>query len=300
MSTDTYQLITDRIIAKLEAGTIPWKHYTTIKASEGAPRNYCSGRQYNGINYFLLGMMGYSSPHWLTFNQAKDQGGMVRKGQKSMPIVYWNFSEREDKKTGENKSIPFLKYFNVFNAEQIDGIDARIPKPSDGRETNANELAEQIIATMPNRPVIKTGEFAAASYSPSADIVRMTAQKFCVSDSAYYSTLLHELVHSTGHHSRLNRPLGDSFGSTGYSREELIAEMGAAFLCAECGIAQETEDNAASYVASWLRVLKNDPKAVVTAAGKAQKASDFILNKNGSIAASDANAISQKGQNTKL
>jgi len=278
MSTDTYQLITDRIIAKLEAGTIPWKHYTTIKASEGAPRNYCSGRQDNGINYFLLGMMGYSSPHWMTFSQAKSEGGMVRKGEKSMPIVYWNFSEREDKETGEKKSIPFLKHFNVFNAEQVDGIDARIPEPSGGRETNANALADQIIADMPNRPVIKTGEFASASYSPSGDTVRMTEQKLCVSDSAYYSTLLHELIHSTGHPSRLNRAFGNSFGSSGYSREELIAEMGACFLCSEVGIAQETEDNSASYIASWIKVLKGDPKAVVAAAGKAQKAANFILN----------------------
>jgi antirestriction protein ArdC len=281
MNSDTYQIITDRIIAKLEQGVVPWKHYTTLRSDECAPRNLLSNRPYHGVNFFLLSMMGYQSPYWLTYRQAQELGGNVRKGEHSVPIVYWNFVEREDKETGETKSVPFLKYFSVFNAEQVEGIDPKIPSAPIERETSANQEAERIVASMPQRPVIEHGAFSVACYSPSTDTVKMTEQKLCVSDARYYEVLLHELTHSTGHASRLNREKEmngwHAFGSKEYSREELVAEMGAAFLCAECGLSQATIDDSAAYIDSWLKVLKADPKAVVLAAGKAQKAADFIL-----------------------
>ena len=283
MNTDTYQIVTDRILERLQAGVIPWKHYSNLRSEESAPRNLVSGRTYHGVNYFLLSMMGFKSPYWLTFKQAKDLGGHVRKGEHAMPITYWNFVETLDKETGKPKSIPFLRYYSVFNSEQVDAIDAKIPEfNGKERETSANQEAERIVANMPNRPAIVNGPFSIACYSPSEDTVKMTEQKLCVSDERYYEVLLHELTHSTGHHSRLNREkeMGGwhSFGSREYSKEELVAEMGAAFLCAECGISQATIEDSASYIDGWVRHLKGDHKLVVHAAGKAQKAADYILN----------------------
>src|ERR1700722_13186151 len=166
MKSDTYQIVTDRIIAKLNEGTIPWKHYTTLRSDESAPRNYVSERPYHGINYFLLFMMGYKSPNWMTYNQAKALDGQVRKGEKSVPIVYWNFVEREDRETGKAKQITFLKYFSVFNAEQVEGIDPKIPGLPIERETTANQEAERIVTNMPNRPGVEHGAFSIACYSP--------------------------------------------------------------------------------------------------------------------------------------
>src|ERR1700730_7047907 len=205
MNSDTYQIITDRIIAKLEQGVVPWKHYTTLRSDECAPRNLLSNRPYHGVNFFLLSMMGYQSPYWLTYRQAQELGGNVRKGEHSVPIVYWNFVEREDKETGETKSVPFLKYFSVFNAEQVEGIDAQIPTAVTERETTANQEGELIVSNMPSRPRIENGAFPIACYCPSSDTVQMTAQKLCVSDERYYEVLFHALIHSTGHKSRLNR-----------------------------------------------------------------------------------------------
>jgi antirestriction protein ArdC len=235
------------------------------------------------VNYFLLSMMGHQSPWWMTFKQAKDLGGFVRKGERSMPIVYWNFVERTDKETGEVESIPFLKHFSVFNSEQVDGIDAKIPDLPKARETTANQEAERIIADMPNRPAIIYGAFPIACYLPLEDTVKMTKPELCISDDRFNEVRLHEIVHSTAHPSRLNREkeMGGwhPFGSREYSKEELIAECGAAFLCAECGISQATIDDSASYIDGWIKNLKADNKLVVSAAAKAQKACDFILNR---------------------
>jgi antirestriction protein ArdC len=285
MNTDTtYQIVTDRILERLQAGVIPWKHYTNLRSEESAPRNIVSGKPYHGVNYFLLSMMGHRSPWWLTFKQAKDLGGFVRKGEHSMPITYWNFVEAEDRETGKPKSIPFLKHFNVFNSEQVDGIDAKIPDLPAPRETKPNEEAQAIVANMPNRPGITYGAFPIACYSPSEDTVKMTKAELCVSDERFNEVLLHELVHSTGHSSRLNREkeMGGwhAFGSKEYSREELVAEMGAAFLCSFCGIIQATIDDSASYIDGWVKHLKGDAKLVVQAAGKAEKAAKYILNQS--------------------
>jgi antirestriction protein ArdC len=229
MNTDTYQIITDRILERLQAGVIPWKHYSNLRSEESAPRNLVSGRPYHGVNYFLLSMMGHKSPYWLTFKQAKDLGGFVRKGEHSMSITYWNFVtvEDKDKRQGEvssrEKQIPFLRYYSVFNSSQVEGIDAKIPDLPTPRETTANKEAERIVGNMPNRPAIVNGPFPIACYVPSEDKVKMTEQKLCVSDERYYEVLLHELTHSTGHPPRLNREkeMGGwhSFGSREYSKE---------------------------------------------------------------------------------
>src|SRR5258708_5746461 len=280
MKTDTYQIVTDRIIAKLEAGTIPWKHFASSPLAE--PKNLVSKKTYRGINHFLLNGSKYGSEFWLTYKQAQDLGGNVKKGEKSQFVVFWKFLDVEDKETGERKDIPFLRHYCVFNAQQCEGIDyTKLLEPVE-RMSDPIAAAERIVEQMPNRPRLVIDHTPKAYYSPSEDFVHMTERTACVSDSAYYDTLLHELIHSTGSASRLNRFQQDScnhhFGSKSYACEEFVAEMGAAMLCAESGIFQETEDNSASYIANWLSKLENDNRWVVHPAAKHHRAADYILN----------------------
>ena len=278
MKTDVYQLVTDRIIAKLEAGTIPWKHFASAPLSQ--PMNLVSKRPYHGINYLLLSHSRFNSPYWLTFNQAQELGGHVRKGEKAEIVVFWKFLEIEDKETGEAKEIPFLRYYHVFNVEQTEGVKYASNEATP-RGSQPIEAAERIVANMPNPPEIRSDNIPQAYYQPAGDFVHMTERRACVSDERFYDTLFHELVHSTGHKSRLNRfeeeNTSHKFGSRSYAQEELVAEMGAGFLCAECGIFQAVEENAAAYIASWLSKLANERTLVVHAAGKAAKAFDYII-----------------------
>jgi antirestriction protein ArdC len=287
MKQDTYELVTQRIIAKLQAGTIPWKHFASSPLAE--PKNLVSKKAYSGINRLLLSGTKYNSEFWLTYKQTQDMGGNVRKGEKSELVVFWKFLDVEDKdaQPGETslkaKQIPFLRHYSLFNAEQTEGIDyAKIAK-QEPRETDPIEAAESIVRNMPSRPRIVIDKTPKAFYSSTEDYVHMTERSACTSDAAYYDTLDHELIHSTGAASRLNRFQQDGcnhhFGSKSYACEELVAQMGAAFLMSECGLFQETEDNSAAYIANWLSRLENDNKLVVQASGKAQKACDYILNR---------------------
>jgi len=273
-----YQLITDRIIEKLEAGTIPWK----MPWSSDAPKNLISGKSYRGINVFLLGSLGYMSPYWLTFKQAQSLGGHVNKGEKSTPVVFWkSWKTLEANADGkhEEKSRFVLRYYRVFNIEQCNLPAEEVPQEETERAFDPIPKAEQVVADMPSRPEI-THQQQRACYSPILDIVNMPKPESFDAPVNYYSTLFHELAHSTGHQSRLNRDsITDPvrFGSHTYSREELIAEMGAAFLSGHCGLEDSTLDNSAAYIKGWLGRLRNDPKLVVQAAGKAQRAADYIL-----------------------
>jgi antirestriction protein ArdC len=278
MKKDVYQIVTDQIISQLEAGTVPWRK--PWKAENGGnPANFISRKPYRGVNWFMLTFSPYASPYWLTFKQAQSLGGCVRKGEKGTPIVFWNWvdSKTEKRADGTPKKVPFLKYFTVFNVEQCDGLD--IPTWSaPSAEFNPIEEAEKIVAGMPKAPRISHGG-ARAFYRPSDDSVTMPPRESFDTEGNYYSVLFHELTHATGHESRLNRKgvveLA-AFGDETYAKEELIAEMGAAFLCAESGI-ENTIDTSAAYIAAWLKALKNDAKLVVQAAAQAQKAADFIL-----------------------
>jgi antirestriction protein ArdC len=278
MKADVYQIVTDRIIAKLGAGVIPWRHFASAPLSQ--PMNLISKRPYHGINYLLLGHSRFSSPYWLTFNQAQESGGDVSRGEKSEIVVFWRFLEIEDKETGETKEIPFLRYYHVFNVEQTEGVKYPANEGSRARDSQPIEVAERIVANMPNRPEIRLDNIPQAYYQSAGDFVHMTECQACVCDERYYDTLFHELVHATGHKSRLNRfeeeNTSHKFGSRSYAQEELVAEMGAGFLCADVGIFQAVEENTAAYIASWLTKLANDKKLVVYAAGKAQKAVDYI------------------------
>lgn len=270
MSNQVYQIITDRIIEKLKTGNIPWQKGWTV---ESQPRNYKSKKLYRGINTFLLMGTNYALPYFLSFKQAQELGGHVRKGEKGHTVIFWKMQDFLDKENGELKKFPLLRYYTVFNASQIDGVD--FPKP----ETFVHDPiagAEAIIDKMPKRPELISGNHAA--YFPSLDQVMMPDKPYFRTAEDFYSTFFHELTHSTGHKIRLDRPQSIlEFNRQGYAREELVAEMGAAFLCGQCGIVERTIENSAAYVQGWLQALKNDPKMVVVAAAQAQKAADYIL-----------------------
>jgi antirestriction protein ArdC len=289
---NVYEIITQRIVASLEKGTIPWqKPWTTASAGDAMPRNLVSRKPYRGVNVFLLHAMSYASPYWLTFKQAQALGGNVRKGEKATPVVFWKWldvegNERDAQGKPKAERVPMLRYYSVFNVAQCDGISVPQPEGSDAtkRTHSPIEAAEQIVETMPKRPAIAHGGNRAC-YSPALDRVDMPQAETFDTGEHYYSVLFHELTHATGHQSRLNRKgvagsdgEWSAFGSTPYAREELVAEMGGAFLCGHAGIVERTLDNSASYIAGWLERLKNDHKLVVIAAAQAQKAADFILN----------------------
>jgi antirestriction protein ArdC len=275
-----YDIVTERVISLLEQGTVPWQK--PWQGAELAPQNLVSRKSYRGVNVFLLHAMSYSSPYWLTFKQAQELGGHVRKGELACPVVFWKWLDVE--RDGEKERVPFLRYYGVFNVAQCEGIEAHVPSATDTkREHSPVETAERIVRGMPKRPLIKHGQ-AQAFYHPTDDYVGMPSPEQFRSGEGYYSVLFHELTHSTGHESRLARKgvagsegQWSAFGSQSYSKEELVAEMGAAFLCGQAGIVERTIENSASYIASWLFRLKDDAKLVVQAAAQAQKAADFIL-----------------------
>ena len=275
MRKDVYQVVTDRIIRLLEAGTVPWRK--PWKGGLEAPRNFVSRKAYRGINVFVLHAAGYASPFWLTFAQVKSLNGCVKKGEHSWPVVFWKILE--DQENGETKKIPFLRYHSVFNVAQCDGITVPASRKIEVTFTPI-EKCEQIVIGMPKAPPIEHGGDCAC-YHPREDKVRMPQTASFESPERYYHTLFHELTHATGHVSRLNRkeitgPI--EFGSDPYSREELVAEMGAAFLSGNCQIESVTIEHSASYIQNWLERLKDDRKLVVQAAALAQRAADFILN----------------------
>lgn len=275
---DVYQIVTDRVISLLEAGTVPWRK-PWAGGEYQFPMNLASGKAYRGVNVWLLSCAGFGSPYWVSFKQARDRGGNVRKGEKSSLAVFWKRLDVDDKVTGERKFVPLLRYYNVFNVEQCDGL--AYPKPEAKPDTfNPIAAAESIVEAMPARPEITHGE-PRAYYRRDVDRVNMPAKQSFDVEAEYYSTLFHELIHSTGHESRLARLANEStnFGSSTYAKEELLAEMGASYLSASAGILHRTVDNSAAYVASWLRRLRDDRKLVVNAAAAAQRAADFILGK---------------------
>ena len=275
---DTYTLITDRIIAELESGTIPWhKPWTCTQPAI----SHTTGKAYSLLNQLLL---GGRSGEYLTFNQAKKEGGRVRKGEKASMVVFWKWLKVEDEETGEEKEVPFLRYFSVFHVDQCEGISPRFRAsealPVDPAE--ANDAAEDVIADYLHRSGVHliSRESSEAFYQPATDTVVLPMRKQFADTAEYYSTAFHELTHSTGHRSRLNRLTETArFGSTSYSKEELCAELGASFILNRLGL--ETNGsfrNNAAYIDHWLTVLKEDKRLLVSAAGQADKAVRLILN----------------------
>ena len=277
-----YEIVTDRIISQLEAGVIPWRRPWVA----GEPMNFVSKKAYRGINAIVLGMSDFASPYWVTFKQAKDLGGSVRKGQKGSPVMFWKFPKRADveaaKAKGEKVPAPIVRYYTVFNVAQCDSLE--VPAATVRADNERIAAAEAIVASMPNRPALTTD--TAAWYRPATDTVGMPALASFESTERFYSTLFHELVHATGNASRIGREgvtNATAFGSEPYAQEELVAELGAAMLSAVAGIENATVDQSAAYVAGWLKALKNDRRMIVYAAQQAQRAADFIRG----LAASD-------------
>ena len=287
MAFDLYQHVTDQIIGMLEQGVAPWRSPILGAQAAGWPKNLVSDKQYRGVNVFLLAFTawaeGHPSAYWLTFNQIKQRGGTVRKGEKSTMVVFWKMYETTDRETGEPTEVPVLRYYRVFNAGQCDGIEVPDAEPLEPIEFRPDERADAIVAGYLNGPTVEH-RGTKAFYRPASDMVRMPERERFSSSAEYYSTLLHELAHSTGHSKRLNRGLDSElqpFGSPDYGREELVAEMASAFLCAEAGLESVVMENQASYLAGWIQKLRGDSKLIVQAAGAAQRAADWILGTRG-------------------
>jgi antirestriction protein ArdC len=275
-----YEIITEKIIKQLESGVAPWRKPWTCQA----PANLITQKEYRGLNVFTLASQGFPSRFWLTFNQATKLGGRIRKGEKSSLVIFWNLGAERETTTqnGEKEtSRPFLlRYYSVFNLSQAEGIDIPASLLQETRTNDPIITCEQIVDNMPSPPGFEQSD--KAWYSPNNDLVGMPARGLFHSSEEYYATEFHELAHSTGHPKRLHRENFDSpvsFGSESYSKEELIAEMTAAMLCGIAGIEQNTLENSAAYLNTWIARLKSDSRLLVSAASQAQKAADFIQGK---------------------
>ena len=272
MVNKVYDLITNQIIESLNEGIIPWEKPYHINGF----KNIISGKSYRGINVLLLGLQPRKSSYWLTYKQAEKLGGNVRRGEKASLCVFYKLwspdGDNNDDEETTNK-IPLLRYYKVFNLDQCEGIEA--PEKEFIRDNNPIEECERIVANMPNKPKIEHINFT-PHYSPSEDTVRVVIREKCISSEEYYSTLFHELAHSTAHISRLDRKLSSKKERDDYSFEELVAEICAGFLCAITGIENKTLKNSTAYCQGWSKALKKDKTLVVKAAAAAMKAADYI------------------------
>ncbi|WP_374724212.1 ArdC family protein [Calidifontibacillus erzurumensis] len=270
---DIYQIVTDRIIEQLENGVVAWKKPWI----NGNAVNWLTQKPYRGINTLLLEPGEYA-----TFNQIKEYGGKVKKGEKSHIVVFWKWIEKEVEETGEIEKFPLLRYYRVFEVNrQVEGLESRRKEQTFAHDPV--EKAEEIIKGYVNCPTysFKPGR---AYYMPSIDHINVPPMEHFKNVHEYYSTMFHEMAHSTGHKDRLARKTLTSdvapFGSEDYSKEELVAEITAAMLCAVAGIDNSTIENSASYIQSWLRRLKDDKRLIVSASSLAQRAADYILGKD--------------------
>jgi len=279
---DIYTRITDTILAQLEVGVRPWTQPWTASAKVSRPLRH-DGTPYSGINVLLLwagaASRGFTAPTWMTFRQALSLGAHVRKGERGSTVVYASTlartetSERGDEEVAQ---IPFLKAYTVFNIDQIEGLPERY-LPETPAIVNADariSAAEAFFDAC--RAEIRHGG-GSAYYAPGPDFVQMPPFETFRDAESYYATLGHEMTHWTRHPTRLDRDFGRKrHGDEGYAREELVAELGAAFLCAELGLALEPREDYAAYIGSWLQVLRNDNRFIVSAASHAQKAVDHL------------------------
>lgn len=309
-NSKVYDVITNKIVDMLETGVVPW--HKPWDAEEGCPKNLVSKYPYRGINPFLLGAMPFKSPWWLSYKQVKQLGGSIKDEElkESTPVVFFKWpdtrqmkqhetdKENEDEQDDEDYDIikgfqvvkqtrryPIIRYYRVYNVEQCSGLEKYIPEPISKMNLNPIEECEKVSSEMRTKPSIRHGGDK-AYYSPALDIIQIPVIESFNAIEDYYSTKFHELTHSTGHKDRLNRKgVADvhAFGDPIYSLEELVAEMGASFLCSMTGIENKTIDNSASYLSNWLKKLHSDSKLVVIAGSQAQKACDYILNKTGGV-----------------
>ena len=302
MNSDVYTRITNQIVAELEQGVRPWmKPWDAAHVAGPVSRPLrANGKPYGGINVVMLWAsameQGFTAPIWMTFRQAKELGAHVKKGEKGTLVVYASTITREEageEGEAQTREIPFMKGYTVFNVEQIDDLPAHYHAKTEPR-LNAQqriENAESFFAA--TGADIRHGGNA-AFYTPTADYVQMPPFESFKSAEAYYATRAHEMTHWTRHPSRLDRDLGRKrFGDAGYAMEELVAELGAAFLCADLELTPQIRDDHAPYIAGWLQALKNDKRAIFTAASHAQKAVDFLHGLQGRGSASEPDVSHQ-------
>jgi antirestriction protein ArdC len=283
---DLYTRITGDIIAQLEAGVRPWHcPWNAAHAAGGISRPLRNtGQPYQGVNVLVLWLTafqhGYTCPIWLTFNQCKEAGGFVKKGEHGARVVYANTFEKKEKDaaTGEETTerIPFLKNYVVFNAEQCEGLPGHYSARAEAPRNLADRL-EQAESFFASTKADTRHGGNKAFYSPSGNFIQLPPYDSFENRASYYATRTHETVHWTMHPDRLNRSFDSKrFGDDGYAMEELVAELGAAFLCADLGITPEVQPEHASYLDNWLKVLKADKKAIFTAASHASKAAEYL------------------------
>jgi len=275
---DLYQDVTDRIVAAIEAGTPPWVKPWSV--SDFRPRNAKTQRAYRGVNSVLLGLeadaKGYADSRWLTFRQATELGARVRGGEHGTTVVFYKLTElpeqSADRTAIQYRTVPLLRSFTVFNVAQIDRLPESMMKPPEPAAWDAHNEAEALLYAS-GAEIHHGGE--QAYYQRAKDIIHLPPRSSFAAAGAYYATALHELVHWTGLESRCNRNLAGRFGDDAYAVEEIVAEMGSAFLCAHCRIDGRLQH--AAYVHAWIRVLKSDKKAIFAASAKAQAGADFVL-----------------------
>ncbi|MGH0347415.1 ArdC family protein [Sinorhizobium meliloti] len=277
---DTYQRITDAIIEQFEAGTKPWiRPWRGNSRGSLVPRR-ATGEAYRGINVLMLWLAselaGYEENTWMTYRQAKDLGGQVRKGEKgSLVVKYGTFTpkERED---DDERAIPYLKGYTVFNVEQIENLPDRFYRPAEELPATPVPHLETVETFVRNTGAAITYGGTTACYRPAPDDILMPDRARFVNEVHLYSTLLHETSHWSGAKHRLDRDLSGRFGRESYAIEELVAELSAAFLCADLGVAHDPRDNTVTYLESWLQALKNDKRAIISAAARAQEAAGYL------------------------
>jgi antirestriction protein ArdC len=276
---DIYSMINNKIIERLENGVVPWNK--PWDATTDTPINLISKKPYKGVNFWMLNML-HDQPYYLSYNQLTQQGGTLKKGAERIQVVFWKmkiYENTDDQGEVSQKKIPVLLYYTVYNVKDIEGLPEKLfPAEPEKREFKPIQACKNIVENWEHRPVVKHGG-AGAYYTPGLDYVQMPQPQNFRSGEEYYSTLFHELVHSTGHHSRLDRHRifkNHNFGSKDYSQEELVAEMGASYLCGITGIENKTINNSAAYIKSWLKRLQDDKKLFFNAASMAQKAVDYM------------------------
>ncbi len=286
MKADVYTRVTDKIVADLERGVRTWFKPWNAEHAAGRitrPLRF-NGEPYNGINVLMLWgaavERGFAAPIWMTFRQAKELGGHVRKGEKGSLVVYANKITRTeiDADTGEEeeRDIPFMKGYTAFNVEQIEGLPSHYYTLAEPRLDPVARIERAVACFAATRADVRHGGNR-AYYAIVSDTVQMPPFEAFRDAESYYATLAHEVTHWTRHPSRLDRDFGRKrWGDEGYAAEELVAELGSAFLSADLELTPEPREDHAAYIASWLKVLRNDKRAIFTAAAHAQRAVDFL------------------------
>lgn len=272
-----YEIINNKFIEMLEKGVAPWRQPWKSR-QKGLAENIISGKKYTGCNFFITNIQEFKSSKWGTFQQFKKLGGQVKKGEKGTPIIFYTQIEKE-KEDGEKESIPFAKLSYIFNLDQVEGIQIEEKQNVKLNDNESIEACENIIKNFPLGFPKAEHKEDRAFYQPCLDIINLPEIGLFSNAQEYYHTYFHEAIHATGHERRLKREgvtQSNYFGSECYSKEELIAELGASYMSAHCGIDTDIIENSSSYIAGWLKVLKENPRYITQSSAKAWQAFQYL------------------------